>query len=127
MNRVILIGRLTGEPEARVTQSGVSVTTFRIAVDRRLKAGVTDYFNVVTWRGLAETCAAYLVKGHQVCVEGELTTREYEDREGIKRYLTEIAADRVEFLQRPAKLDRAAEKEDSGFHKEIMEDGELPF
>ena len=126
MNRVILIGRLTGEPEARVTQSGVSVTTFRIAVDRRLKAGVTDYFNVVTWRGLAETRAAYLVKGHQVCVEGELTTREYEDREGIKRYLTEIAADRVEFLQRPTDAKISAPS-DSKTNPEVIEDGELPF
>ena len=62
---------------------------------------VTDYFNIVAWRGLADTCARYLVKGQQVAVEGELQTRSYDGKDGVKRYVTEIVADNVEFLARP--------------------------
>ncbi len=101
MNKVFLIGRLVEAPELRQTPDGTSVATFRIGVNRRFKRDVSDFFNIVVWRGTAENCAKYLVKGQQVSVVGELQTRNYEGKDGVKRYVTEIVADDVEFLQKP--------------------------
>lgn len=101
MNKAFLIGRLTNAPEQRQTPSGVSVCTFGIAVNRRMNREMTDYFNIVAWRGLAETCAKYLVKGQQVAVVGEIQTRSYDDKNGVKRYVTEIVAEDIEFLAKP--------------------------
>ena len=98
MNKCILVGRLTKAPEAKQTNNGVAVTTFTIAVNRRMNREETDFLNIVTWRGLAENCAKYLEKGRQVCVEGEIHIRSYEAQDGQKKYVTEIVADNVEFL-----------------------------
>lgn len=102
MNKAILVGNLTRDPEARTTPSGVSVTTFTVAVSRRFKSQdgqqQTDFIPVVTWRGLAENCGKYLSKGSKVGVFGQIQTRNYEDANGIRRYVTEIVADEVEFL-----------------------------
>lgn len=98
MNRVTLIGRLTKAPEQKQTPNGIAVCTFSIAVNRRMNREQTDYFNIVAWRGLAETCAKYLEKGQQVAIIGELQTRSYEGKDGVKRYITEIVAEEVEFL-----------------------------
>ena len=95
MNKVFLIGRLVDAPEVKTTPSGVSVTTFRIGVNRRMNRDVSDFFTIVTWRGLADNCGKYLVKGQQVSVIGELQTRSYDDKNGIKRYITEVSADEV--------------------------------
>ena len=101
MNKVFLVGRLTREPELRTTQSGISVSTFTVAVTRRMNRDESDFINIVTWRGLADNCAKYLVKGQQVSVVGELRTRSYEANDGGKRYVTEVQADDVEFLAKP--------------------------
>ena len=98
MNKVILTGRLTKTPEAKQTHNGVSVTTFSLAVTRRMNRDEADFINVVAWRGLADNCAKYLDKGRQVCVVGELRTRSYDAADGGKRYITEVVADDVEFL-----------------------------
>ena len=102
MNKAILIGNLTRDPELRTTPSGVSVCTFSIAVSRRFQnqAGerLTDYFNIVAWRQLGETCGRYLAKGRKVSVIGEIQNRSYDGKDGQKRYITEIIADEVEFL-----------------------------
>lgn len=98
MNYWMGIGRLTKAPEQRQTQSGIAVTTFTIAVNRRANREQTDYINVITWHGLAENCAKYLTKGQQVAVIGELQTRSYDDKNGVKRYVTEVNASEVEFL-----------------------------
>ena len=102
MNKAILIGNLTRDPEARTTQSGVSVTTFTIAVNRRFTnaQGVreADFINIVAWRQTAELCARYLSKGRKVAVEGSIQTRSYDAQDGTKRYVTEVVADSVEFL-----------------------------
>lgn len=143
MNKVFLIGRLTNAPEQRQTPNGVSVTSFSIAVNRRMNREITDYFNIVAWRGLAETCAKYLVKGQQVAVAGEIQTRSYDDKNGVKRYVTEIVADDVEFLAKPGSSGNAggyqqAEPMGKGkpasadmFAQEmgdvLMEDEDLPF
>ena len=101
MNKVFLVGRLTREPELRTTQSGISASTFTVAVTRRMNRDESDFINIVTWRGLADNCAKYLVKGQQVSVVGELRTRSYEANDGGKRYVTEVQADDVEFLAKP--------------------------
>lgn len=102
MNKSFFIGNLTKDPELRSTQSGKAVASFTIAVNRRFKnqAGeaVTDFFPVTVWGQLAEVCGRYLAKGKKVAVVGELQTRNYEAKDGTKRYVTEIVADEVEFL-----------------------------
>lgn len=103
LNRVILIGRLTHDPELRYTPGqGVAVATFSLAVDRPFtnQQGQrdTDFINIVTWRKLAETCANYLNKGRLVAVEGRLQVRSYDDSQGIRRKASEVVADNVRFL-----------------------------
>lgn len=99
MNVVMLIGRLTRDPELRFTQSGRAVATFSLAVDREFsKEKATDFFNIVVWGKQAEHVSNYMSKGRQVAVRGSLQTRTYEDKNNVKRYVTEVVADRVEFL-----------------------------
>ena len=102
MNIVILIGRLTSDPDPRYTPNGVAVTRFTVAVDRQFKNSngekETDFINIVTWRKLAENCANYLTKGSLVAVEGRLQIRSYEDSQGIKRKAAEVIAENVRFL-----------------------------
>ncbi|SED13815.1 single-strand DNA-binding protein [Paenibacillus sp. GP183] len=98
LNRVILIGRLTKDPELRYTPAGVAVTQFTLAVDRpftssQSKEREADFINIVTWRQLAETCANYLRKGRLTAVEGRLQIRNYDNNEGRKVYVTEVVAD----------------------------------
>ena len=100
MNKVILIGNLANDPEARTTQSGVSQSTFRIAVQRRFanQQGVreADFFTVIAWRQTADFCNRYLAKGRRVAVEGSIQNRSYDAQDGSKRYVTEIIADSIE-------------------------------
>ena len=102
MNKVIMIGNLANDPEARTTQSGVSQSTFRIAVQRRFAnpQGVreADFFTVIAWRQTADFCNRYLSKGRKVAVEGSIQNRSYDAQDGSKRYVTEIIADSVEAL-----------------------------
>lgn len=103
LNRVILIGRLTKDPELRYTPSGVAVTQFTLAVDRPFTnqqgEREADFINIVTWRKLAETCANYLSKGRLTAVEGRIQVRNYDNNEGRRVYVTEIVADNVRFLE----------------------------
>lgn len=103
LNRVILIGRLTRDPELRYTPQGVAVTQFTLAVDRPFSNNQNereaDFIPVVTWRQLAETCANYLRKGRLAAVEGRIQVRNYENNEGRKVYVTEVIADNVRFLE----------------------------
>ena len=101
MNKIILIGNLTHDPETRSTSSGVTVTTFTIAVNRRFSQGgekVTDFFRINAWRQLGETCSRYLSKGRKVAVIGELQARTYEAKDGTTRMALDVSADEVEFL-----------------------------
>lgn len=102
MNKAILIGNLTRDPEYTATASGVAKCTFTLAVQRRFTNtdGVreADFISIVTWRQLAENCAKYLAKGRKCCVEGSIQTRNYDAQDGTKRYVTEVIADNVEFL-----------------------------
>lgn len=102
MNKVIEIGNLVRDPELAQTPSGTAVCKMTIAVNRNYTNASgereADFFSVVAWRGLAENCAKYLSKGKKIAVCGQLQTRNYDDRDGNKRYVTEIIADDVEFL-----------------------------
>jgi single-strand DNA-binding protein len=102
VNKAIIIGNLTRDPELRSGSSGVPVCTFTLAVNRRFanKQGVreADFLTIVTFRQKAELCARYLTKGRKVAVEGSIQTRSYDAQDGTKRYVTEIIADEVEFI-----------------------------
>jgi len=102
MNKITLIGNLTHDPEVRSTPNGITVASFTIAVDRRF-AGQdgkrpTDYFRIVAWRQLGETCAKFLSKGRKIAVIGELQARTYDDKKGTTRMSLDVQADEVEFL-----------------------------
>ena len=102
MNKVILVGNLTRDPELSETPSGISVCRFAIAVSRDYANAdgnrETDFFNITVWRGRAENCGKYLKKGNKVAIVGSIQTRSYEDKDGIKRNVTDIIANEVEFL-----------------------------
>ncbi len=126
LNQTIIIGRTTKEPEFRQTQNGVSVATFTIACDRNFKNAQgekeTDFFNIVCWRGLAETVGRYLGKGRLIAVSGRLQNRSYEAKDGTKRYITEIVASEVKIL------DRAKDDQKQSLWEEVeIDDSELPF
>ena len=122
LNRIILIGRLTRDPESKVTPSGISVTTFSIAVDRPQSAEArssgqekqTDFIDIVTWRQLAETAANYLRKGLLVAVEGKLQIREYVTQEGQKRKAAEVVADNFRMLERAKDGSEGGDNQDGG-------------
>ena len=102
LNRIVLIGRLTRDPELRFTQSGIAVCTFTLAVDRNFKSASgereTDFIDIVVWRQQGENCANYLSKGKLAAVDGQLRTRSYETQDGQKRKAYEVVADNVRFL-----------------------------
>ena len=106
MNKVILLGRLTKSVEVRYTQNQKVVAQFDIAVNRDFKNAngeyEADFFHVVMWGKLAELAGNSLDKGHRVLVEGRLQNRSYEAKDGTKRYITELIADKMEFIERKA-------------------------
>ncbi len=111
MNKVFLIGRLTRDPELRYTGSNLPVATFTLAVNRNYtsQAGEreADFLNVVVWRKQAENVKNYLNQGSQVAVEGRIQTRNYDDQEGKRHYITEIIADNVQFLDAKGSKDNS--------------------
>ncbi|HHU49880.1 MAG: single-stranded DNA-binding protein [Caldicoprobacterales bacterium] len=143
LNKVVLIGRLTRDPEMRSTTSNISVTTFTLAVDRRFTnqqgEREADFIPIVTWRSLAENCHKYLTKGRLVAVSGRIQVRSYDDSSGQRRYITEVVADEVQFLERgtiteqseghpqsPAEGLNTGNKWPAGFDP-VEDDDELPF
>ena len=126
MNRSQLIGNLTRDPEQRMTGSGISVATFTVAVQRKFADAngerKADFFNCVAFRALAENTAKYVKKGSKVFVGGALQNRSYDDKDGNKRYVTEIICDEVEFLDKA----RGA-KHDTEPQYEAVDDEDLPF
>ena len=110
MNRVMLTGRLTRDPELRSLPSGKTVTNFSVATNEYRKGEeYTEYHSVVTWERLAQICGQFLGKGQMVSLEGRLQTRRWEDDRNIKHYRTEIVANTVEMLSGRRKKDYAAE------------------
>ena len=101
MNKVFLIGRLSRDPELRHTTSGMPVCQINVAISRPVSQGSepqTDFINVVVWNKQAENVARYLSKGRQIAVEGRIQTRNYDNNEGKRTYVTEVIASNVEFL-----------------------------
>ena len=127
MNRVIMVGNLTKDPELSETANGIKVCRFGIAVQRKYgnEQGKkeADFFNVIAWRGLAESVAKYLEKGSKAGVSGSLQTRTYDANDGSKRYATEIVADEVEFLSQ-RKTENARPSVDE---LPPIDDPDLPF
>ncbi|MDR7521706.1 MAG: single-stranded DNA-binding protein [Armatimonadota bacterium] len=128
-NRIILIGRLTRDPELRYVPSGQPVASFTLAVDRPFtnQQGErdTDFIDVVAWRKLAEQVSQHLVKGRLVAVEGRLQIRSYETQDGQKRKVAEVVADGVRFLDRKAAGVPAAAAQNEEFAEEAEQD--VPF
>ena len=126
LNRVVLIGRLTKDPELKYTNNGNAVCTFSLAVDRPATEG-TDFIDIVVWRKLGENCANYLSKGKLAAVDGQLRTRTYE-KDGSKRKIYEVIADNVRFLSpkaEPSSVSYSYDVEKTEVGK--MDDGGLPF
>lgn len=123
MNKVVLIGNLTKDPDFMTTPTDVSVVRFTIAVSRRFQNAYgereTDFINCVAWRNLADNITKYCHKGDKVAVAGSLQTRTYEANDGSKRYVTEIVADEVEFI--------STRKDGSKDDMTPVEDDTLPF
>ena len=122
MNQWVGIGNLTSDPELRQTGTGLSVTSFTIAINRRGEG--VDYIPVITWGALADNCAKFLKKGSKVCVSGSLQSRSYEVN-GQKRTAYEVNAREVEFLNRPQEKEEL--KEDTTSSDALMGFDDLPF
>lgn len=138
MNKVILIGNLTKDPELSTTTSGISVCRFTLAISRRFTNSEgereTDFINIVVWRNAAENCHKFLRKGSKVAVIGSLQTRSYDAQDGTKRFVTEVIADEVDFVSTKNSGDNGAVLEDnkntptpSTTKLQPIEDDQLPF
>ena len=144
-NFVVLTGRLTADPELKTTQSGVSVVSFCVAVQRQYKSGedpITDFINIVAWRHTAEFVTKYFHKGNMIGIEGSIQTRKYTDKDGNNRTAFEVLANNVQFVEgkrnstdvnvatdSPDPLPALAENlQNAGFTQaNISDDGDWPF
>ena len=138
LNKVILMGRLTADPELKHTPSNVAVCSFSLAVNRSFNKDETDFFDIVAWRNTAEFVSKYFTKGQQMALSGRLQTRTWEDRNGSKRKTVEVVADEVFFADSKRERGQAtpAREEalpfdfgDAGAFSEIDDEdsGNLPF
>ena len=131
LNRIIVMGRMTRDPELRRTNSGTAVASFAVAVDRDFKSQSgekeTDFIDVVAWRNTAEFVSKYFSKGRMAVVEGRLQLRDWTDKDGNKRRTAEIVADSVYFGDSKRDGVDAAQSDPQGGFSEIADDGDLPF
>jgi single-strand DNA-binding protein len=133
LNKVIIGGRLTSEPELKTTQSGISVASFSVAVNRKTKQGEeqkSDFFNVTAWRQTAELVSRYFHKGSSICIVGVLQNSSWTDQSGQKHYRTDIVADEVMFVDSKSDGNQAAPSFTNAptpKFEEISTDGDLPF
>lgn len=142
LNRAILMGRLTRDPELRQTPNNVSAATFSLAVDRNYQSDKdnkqTDFINIVAWRHTAEFVGKYFTKGQLVSVEGSIQTRSYQDKDGNNRTVFEVVADQVYFAEKKQNGENKSQPESSAkdsfqvgdlgnFEEFDADDGELPF
>lgn len=130
MNKVILTGRLTKDVDVKYTQNGKCVALFSMAVNGFKKEDVY-FFNIVAWNKTAELCGNYLTKGSKVLIEGQLTTRSYEDNSGSKKTVTEIIASNVEFLESKKQNEQQATMQQVPQHYNtfgaVQQNEEIPF
>ena len=134
LNKIILMGRLTRDPELRRTQSGTAVASFTIAVDRDYRAASgekeTDFIDIVAWRGTGEFVSKYFAKGRMAVVEGRLQIRDWTDKDGGRRRSAEVVADNVYFGDSRRGASDSSLSADPGRNQELTEEednGELPF
>ncbi|NMB12366.1 MAG: single-stranded DNA-binding protein [Firmicutes bacterium] len=131
LNRVILIGRLTADPELRYTQSGTAVTNFRLAVDRPFtnQSGEreADFIPIVVWDKQAENCANYLNKGRLVAVDGRIQVRSYDAQDGTRRWVTEVVAQDVRFLDWGRQSDQADDSQKTVTQSDDFFIDDVPF
>jgi len=131
INRIVICGRLVRDVESRTTQNGQAVANFTLAVDRAFKNASgekeTDFINVVTWKKLAENCAAYLSKGKLAAIDGRLQIRSYETKDGQKRTVAEVVAEDVKFLSPRDGVTQAREAIVSDDEGEEIDPDSLPF
>lgn len=132
LNKIIIMGRLTRDPELRRTQGGTAVTSFTMAVDRDFKSQSgekeTDFIDVVAWRNTGEFAAKYLAKGRMAAVEGRIQVRDWQDKDGNRRKSVEVVADNVYFAdsKRDSKPQESRTVDDQE-SDEIEDGGDLPF
>lgn len=130
LNKVIIMGRLTRDPELRRTQGGTAVTSFTMAVDRGFKSQSgekeTDFIDVVAWRNTGEFAAKYLAKGRMAAVEGRIQVRDWQDKDGNRRKSVEVVADNVYFADSKRDSKPQESRDDQEFD-EIEDDGDFPF
>lgn len=132
LNKVILMGRLTADPEHKQTVSGVSVTSFSLAVERNFsgkdKERETDFITIVAWRQTADFICKYFAKGRMIALEGSIQTRRYEDRNGNKRTAVEVVADHVYFTgEKKESVDLSSFNPDDFEEIDSGGDEDLPF
>ena len=143
MNKVILVGNLTRDPELITTNNGISLCRFSLAVQRRFASGdgerEVDFINIVVWRGQADNCYKYLKKGSKAGVVGSIQTRSYDGTDGTKKYSFDVVAEEVEFLsskgatngeeysEAPAAGSKSTGKSDVVNSFEPIDDDNLPF
>lgn len=135
LNKVVLIGNLTADPEVKQTQSGVSVVSFTIAINRRVKKEGqpdADFVSIVAWRKTAEIVGQYFKKGKPILVCGSIQSRSYTDNQGNKRYVTEVVADEVGFVESKSESQSDASQYVPDAYsqprfEDVTDDGDLPF
>ena len=133
LNKVMIIGNVGRDPEMRYTPSGSAVTSFSVAVSRRWttpdnqQRDETEWFNVVAWDKLAETCNQLITKGRKVYIEGRLQTRSWEGQDGQKRYRTEVIAQTMLLLDPRQPGAAGGPRDESGFPADEMEPDDIPF
>lgn len=137
INKVILIGHLGKDPEIRTLDGGVSVASFPLATSETFnkdgrKVEQTEWHNIVMWRGLADVAAKFLQKGKLVYIEGKLRTRSFEDKEGIKKYTTEVVAENFTMLGRKSDFEPEGNSHKPGKHDTdeaygVMGNDDVPF
>lgn len=133
INTVIIMGRLTADPELKKTQSGTSVTSFTVAVDRRFQQKgeekQADFINIVAWRQTAEFVEKYFSKGSMIAIRGSIQTRTYEDKNGNKRTAVEVVADEVSFCGSKGEnvAKNGANSAPNLDYEEIFVSDDLPF
>lgn len=130
INNVVIMGRLTKEPEERVTSSGKKVCSFCVAVNDDYRKDVTYFFDIIAWNNTADFVCKYFRKGSMIAIQGRLTTRPWEDKNGNKRKITEIVADNVSFCgdkKEPATTSVDVPPPTDEEYREIPDTEELPF
>ena len=129
MNKVILVGRLTQDPEIRYTQTGKAVASFTLAVNRFVSQGKNeaDFIPIVVWDKLAEVCGNNLTKGQRLLVEGRLQIRSYETNDGQKRRVAEVVAQNIEFLERKQAAEGGKDFNVNSFGADVFPEEEIPF